>query len=161
MSEPEKGKDFQSLSEGNRQGLVAEFVAPRLWEDPRGIDGGFTSNDPAGRAWAVDRLKRCADIANALGTKLIVLWLAREGTYLRESKDIVRATHQLLEAVDALLAPAQGGRTAFFFQLFDDFFHGQTPLSPRIGAAAQAAGRRSLILSRTSRAARRMFVPGP
>ena len=29
------------------EGLVAEFVAPRLWEDPRGIDGGFTSNDPA------------------------------------------------------------------------------------------------------------------
>jgi len=26
-------------------GLVAEFVAPRLWEDERTIDGGFTSND--------------------------------------------------------------------------------------------------------------------
>ena len=37
------------------EGLVAEFVAPRLWEDPRGIDGGFTSNDPECRAWAVDR----------------------------------------------------------------------------------------------------------
>ena len=30
-------------------GLVAEFSAPRLWEDPRGVDGGFTSNDPAAR----------------------------------------------------------------------------------------------------------------
>jgi xylose isomerase len=27
------------------EGLVAEFVAPRLWEDPRTIDGGFTSNN--------------------------------------------------------------------------------------------------------------------
>src|SRR5256885_10342433 len=33
-------------------GLVPEFVAPRLWEDARGIDGGFTSNDPANRKWA-------------------------------------------------------------------------------------------------------------
>jgi len=27
-------------------GLVAEFVAPRLWEHAHGIDGGYTSNDP-------------------------------------------------------------------------------------------------------------------
>ena len=27
-------------------GLVAEFVAPRLWEYPMTIDGAFTSNDP-------------------------------------------------------------------------------------------------------------------
>ena len=85
------------------EGLVAEFVAPRLWEDPRGIDGGFTSNDPEGRAWAVDRLMRCADIANALGTKLIVLWLAREGTYIRESKNAIEAHRQLLHAMNQLL----------------------------------------------------------
>ena len=28
-------------------GLVAEFVAPRLWEHLKGVDGGYTSNDPA------------------------------------------------------------------------------------------------------------------
>jgi xylose isomerase len=33
----------------------------------------------------------------------MVLWLAREGTYLREAKDAVVATHQLLEAVNVLL----------------------------------------------------------
>jgi len=43
------------------------------------------------------------DIANELETDLMVLWLAREGTYMRESKDVVRATQQLLEAIDALL----------------------------------------------------------
>jgi xylose isomerase len=85
------------------EGLVAEFVAPRLWEDPRGIDGGFTSNDPECRAWAIDRLKCCADIANALGTKLIVLWLAREGTYVRESKNAIEAHRQLLDAMNQLL----------------------------------------------------------
>ncbi len=36
-------------------GLVAEFVAPRLWFDPRTIDGGYTSNDPAHRQYALER----------------------------------------------------------------------------------------------------------
>ncbi len=85
------------------EGLVAEFVAPRLWEDPRGIDGGFTSNDPACRQWAIERLKRANDIGNALGTRLRVLWLAREGTYIRESKNPIQAHQYLLEALNALL----------------------------------------------------------
>jgi xylose isomerase len=84
-------------------GLEAEFVAPRLWEHPMTIDGAFTSNDPQARAYALDRAKKAVDIANELDTDLMVLWLAREGTYLRESKDVVRATHQLLEAIDMLL----------------------------------------------------------
>ena len=85
-------------------GLVAEFVAPRLWEHPMTIDGGYTSNDPKARAYALDRSKCAADIARELGTSLMVLWLAREGTYLRESKDVVRATEQLLEAINTLLS---------------------------------------------------------
>lgn len=84
-------------------GLVAEFVAPRLWEHPMTIDGAFTANDPKARAYAIDRSKKAADIADELGTDLMVLWLAREGTYLREAKDVVRATHQLLEAINTLL----------------------------------------------------------
>jgi xylose isomerase len=84
-------------------GLVAEFVAPRLWEHPMTIDGAYTANDPKARAYAIDRSKKAADIAGELGTDLMVLWLAREGTYLRESKDVVSATHQLLEAINTIL----------------------------------------------------------
>ena len=84
-------------------GLVAEFVAPRLWEDPRTVDGGYTSNDPACRKYALERSKRCIDIANALETDLIVLWLAREGTYVREAKDSKVAVDRLREAFDVML----------------------------------------------------------
>lgn len=84
-------------------GLVAEFVAPRLWEHPMTIDGAYTANDPKCRQYAIDRSKKAADIAQELGCDLMVLWLAREGTYLREAKDASRATHQLLEAIDAIL----------------------------------------------------------
>jgi xylose isomerase len=84
-------------------GLVAEFVAPRLWEHPMTIDGAFTSNDAKARAYAINRAKKAVDISQELGTHLMVLWLAREGTYMREAKDARRATGQLLEAINTLL----------------------------------------------------------
>jgi xylose isomerase len=85
------------------EGLVAEFVAPRLWEHPNGIDGGFTSNDPACRRWAIDRGKRTIDIGNALGCHFVVCWLAREGTYIRESKNPLDSHRYLVEALNAML----------------------------------------------------------
>jgi xylose isomerase len=86
----------------DNHGLAAEFVAPRLWEDSRTIDGGYTSNDPACRKYSIERSYRTIDIANALGTDLLVLWLAREGTYVRESKDSSVATQQIIEAVNLM-----------------------------------------------------------
>jgi xylose isomerase len=85
-------------------GLAVEFVAPRLWEHPQTIDGAYTANDPQARAYAIERSKKAVDIAQELGTQLMVLWLAREGTYLREAKNAGRATQQLLEAINLLLA---------------------------------------------------------
>jgi xylose isomerase len=85
-------------------GLTAEFVAPRMWEDERTIDGGYTSNDANNRKYAIDRSKRTIDIANALGTDLVVLWLAREGTYIRESKDSKVATERIVGAINEMLA---------------------------------------------------------
>ena len=84
-------------------GLAAEFVAPRIWEDERTIDGGYTSNDPGCRKYAIDRSKRAIDIANSLGTDLLVLWLARGGTYIRESKDSKVATERIVYAINQML----------------------------------------------------------
>jgi xylose isomerase len=86
------------------EGLAAEFVAPRLWEHPLTIDGAFTSNDPKARAYALERSKKCIDIANQLGTRDIVLWPAREGVYVNESKNHVAAAERFVEALDAMLA---------------------------------------------------------
>lgn len=97
----EKAKALKTTLDG--EGLVAEFVAPRLWEDPRTVDGGYTSNDPACRQYAIDRSKKAVDIADALGTNLIVLWLAREGTYIRESKDSKVAVDRLAAAISVML----------------------------------------------------------
>src|SRR5262245_27877588 len=92
---------FKRMIDG--EGLFCEFIAPRLWEHPDTIDGGYTSNDPAQRRYAIDRSKRAVDIANLMGCKDIVLWLAREGTYIREAKDPIASAERILEAVNALL----------------------------------------------------------
>jgi len=96
-----KAKEVRSMLES--EGLVAEFVAPRLWEDARTIDGAYTSNDPACRQYAKDRSRRMLDIADALGTKLVVVWYAREGTYIREAKDSKIAVGQIAEALNDML----------------------------------------------------------
>lgn len=86
------------------EGIIAEMVAPRLWFSPMTIDGAYTSNDPKCRRYAIDRSLRCIDIARILGTDLIVLWLAREGTYMREAKSGRRSTELLVEALNKMLA---------------------------------------------------------
>jgi xylose isomerase len=85
-------------------GLAAEMLAPRLWFDARTVDGGYTSNNPSERAYAVERSLQAIEIADVLGTDLIVLWLAREGTYVRESKDPARSFALLVDAIDKMLA---------------------------------------------------------
>jgi xylose isomerase len=86
------------------EGLFCEFIAPRLWEHPDTIDGAYTSNDKAQRQYAIDRSKRAVDIAREMGCRDIVLWLAREGTYIREAKDPIASAERILEAVNALLS---------------------------------------------------------
>ncbi len=83
--------------------LVAEFVAPRLWIHPQTIDGGFTSNCAADRNHAFDRCSRAIDIAREVGTRNIVLWLAREGTYIRAAKNARAAYDRVLNAINYML----------------------------------------------------------
>ena len=87
----------------DKYGLAAEFVAPRLWMDRHTKDGGFMSTRKEDREFALWRACRSIDIANELGTDLIVLWLAREGTLCAESKSPVWATRQLVDAINKML----------------------------------------------------------
>jgi len=84
-------------------GLEAEFVAPRLWEHPFTVDGGPTANGPQFRKHASERARRSIDIANLLGTRRIVWWPAREGTYIRESKDPRASVGRFVEFIDEML----------------------------------------------------------
>jgi len=85
------------------QGLTPEFVAPRLWFADQTVDGGYTSNSAEDRTYAWDRTRKSIDIANAIGCKTIVLWLAREGTYIREAKDARLAYNRILDTINQIL----------------------------------------------------------
>jgi xylose isomerase len=94
------------------EGIAAEMVAPRLWFSPMTIDGAYTSNDSKCRKYAIERSLRSIDVAKAMDTDLIVLWLAREGSYLRESKNARKCVDYLVEAIDKMLAHDKNVRIA-------------------------------------------------
>jgi len=96
-----QAKDLRNIMDG--LGLKTEIMAPRLWESPNTIDGAFTSNRKEDRQYALERAKRSIDLARIMGTNNLVLWLAREGTYIRESKDPIASVQLILEAIDELL----------------------------------------------------------
>jgi xylose isomerase len=97
-----EAKELKQRLDG--EGIAAEMVAPRLWFAPETIDGAYTSNYGKHRQYAIDRSLRSIDIARILGTDILVLWLAREGTYIRESKNGRRGVERLVEAFDKMLA---------------------------------------------------------
>ena len=57
-------KDVKAMLD--KYGLFAEFVAPRLWFDPRTNDGGFTASRKEDREFAQWRARRSCDIAKVL-----------------------------------------------------------------------------------------------
>ena len=97
----EKARELKKTLD--KYNLKAEFVAPRLWMDPHTIDGGYMSTSAEDREYAMWRSYRSIDIANELGTDLVVLWLAREGTLCAESKSPVWATKMLIESINKML----------------------------------------------------------
>jgi xylose isomerase len=96
-----RARETKKILENN--GMVAEFVAPRLWMDPHTVDGGFTSNSKTDQEFALWRAYRSIDIANELGCDKIVLWLAREGTLCAESKNTIEGVKQIIDAINKML----------------------------------------------------------
>ncbi|MCM8788529.1 MAG: TIM barrel protein [Candidatus Omnitrophica bacterium] len=103
-SASEIGKKVKEIKKKlDDRNLAAEFVAPRIWEHPLTVDGTFTSNNPEARKYAIERTKKAIDIANLIGTKNLVLWPAREGSYTREAKDAKLAIDRFVEYLNSIL----------------------------------------------------------
>jgi len=96
-------KSGEVKTQMENQGLLAEFVAPRLWFSPQTVDGGYTSNSASDRQYALDRTFKAVDIAREVGAPALVLWLAREGSYIRESKNARVAYDRILETINKVL----------------------------------------------------------
>jgi xylose isomerase len=85
-------------------GLVVPMATTNLFTDPAFRDGAFTSNDPAVRAYALQKTLRAIDLGAELGAGTYVFWGGREGTEVDAGKDPVEALEWFREALNFLRA---------------------------------------------------------
>ena len=92
--------EFKRACEQN--GLVVPMATVSLFFDPAFRDGAFTANDPAVRAYALQKTMRAMDIGAELGAKIFVLWGGREGTETDACRRPDEAVKRLRYAIDYL-----------------------------------------------------------
>jgi xylose isomerase len=83
-------------------GIVVPMATVTLFFDPAFRDGAFTANDPAVRAYALQKTVRAMDIGAELGAKIFVLWGGREGTETDACRRPDEAVKRLRYAIDYL-----------------------------------------------------------
>jgi xylose isomerase len=91
---------FKKACEAHK--VVVPMATVSLFTDPVFRDGAFTANDPAVRAFAVQKTLRAMDIGAELGAKIFVLWGGREGTETDACRRPDDAVKRLREAIDFL-----------------------------------------------------------
>jgi xylose isomerase len=85
-------------------GLVVPMATTNLFYAPVFRDGAFTANDPAVRAYALQKTMRSIDLGVELGAKVYVFWGGREGTETDAVRSPLDALKRFREAVNFLLA---------------------------------------------------------
>lgn len=83
-------------------GLVVPMATTNLFSDPAFRDGAFTANDPAVRAYALQKTMHAIDLGVELGAKIYVFWGGREGVESDATKDPVESLKRYREAVNFL-----------------------------------------------------------
>jgi len=83
-------------------GIVVPMATTNLFTDPAFRDGAFTSNQPAVRAYALQKSMRAIDLGVELGAGVYVFWGGREGVETDAAKDPLEAGKRLREAINFL-----------------------------------------------------------
>ena len=92
--------EFRAACEANN--IRVPMATVNLFYDPVFRDGAFTANDPAVRAYALQKTMRAMDIGSELGARIFVLWGGREGTETDACRRPDDAIKRLREGVDYL-----------------------------------------------------------
>ena len=85
-------------------GIVNPMATTNLAADPAFKDGAFTSNDPAVRAYALQKSLNAIDLGVETGASIYVFWGGREGTETDASKNPLDALKRYREALNYLSA---------------------------------------------------------
>lgn len=86
----------------DQTGLVVPMATTNLFSDPAFKDGAFTSNDPAVRAYALQKTMNAIDLGVELGARIYVFWGGREGVETDASKDPVESIKRYRHAFNFL-----------------------------------------------------------
>src|SRR5919199_5496205 len=93
------GQFRRSLEE---TGLAVPMATVNLFYEAVFRDGAFTANDPAVRAYSVQKACRAMDLGAEFGAKIFVLWGGREGTETDACRRPDEAVKRLRDAVNYL-----------------------------------------------------------
>ena len=92
--------EFRAACEG--AGLAVPMATVNLFYEAVFRDGAFTANDPAVRAYSVQKTMRAMDLGAEFGAKIFVLWGGREGVETDGCRRPDEAVKRLREALNYL-----------------------------------------------------------
>jgi L-rhamnose isomerase/sugar isomerase len=104
------------------RGLEAGAVNPNLFQEPEYKLGSVANPDPAVRRKAIDHLLECAQIARAVGSSGISIWLA-DGTSYAGQDDLVARRHRMLEGLGELAGSAPDLELLIEYKLYEPAFY--------------------------------------
>ena len=83
-------------------GIVVPMATTNLFSDPAFKDGAFTANDPAVRAYALQKTMAAIDLGVELGASVYVFWGGREGSETDAARSPLDALKRFREALNFL-----------------------------------------------------------
>ena len=98
-------------------GIVCPMATTNLFTDPAFKDGAFTSNDPAVRAYALQKTMRSMDLGAELGAKVYVFWGGREGAESDSAKNPADGVKRMREAINFLCEYSKDNDYGYRFAL--------------------------------------------
>ncbi|MYD11255.1 MAG: xylose isomerase [Chloroflexi bacterium] len=98
-------------------GIVCPMATTNLFADPAFKDGAFTSNDPAVRAYALQKTMRSMDLGAELGAKVYVFWGGREGAESDSAKNPADGVKRMREAINFLCEYSKDNDYGYRFAL--------------------------------------------
>lgn len=98
-------------------GIVVPMATTNLFTDPAFKDGAFTSNDPAVRAYALQKTMRSMDLGAELGAKVYVFWGGREGTESDSAKSGLDSLKRMRDCLNFLCEYSKDNGYGYRFAL--------------------------------------------
>lgn len=108
-------RDFKKSCADNN--LKVPMATVNLFYDAAFRDGAMTANDPAVRAYAVQKTCAAMDLGAELGAEIFVLWGGREGTETDACRRPDEAVKRLREAVNYLCEYSEAQKYNYRFAL--------------------------------------------